>query len=100
MSNVGTEYKINIGMKPMGEIHLSDCNFSATFYVNSSKQLEIDKDSMIKVDDDNYIARVDSTKTGAGDLKAKVTVHLPDADFDDGFRTEVVTIPTGITIDR
>lgn len=100
MSSIGTEYKIKIGMQPMGEIHLADCEFFAVFYVNSAKSQRVEKADMIKVDDDNYIALVDSTLTGAGELKARVTVDLPDADFDDGARTEVVVVNTGITIEK
>lgn len=100
MSSIGTEYKINIKMDAVGDIHLSACDFFAIFYVNSTKMQQIQKEDMVEVDDDNYIALVDSTLTGAGALKARITVEIPDADFDDGKRTEVVVINTGIVIDK
>lgn len=100
MSSIGTEYKINIGMQAIGDIHLSDCELTAIFYVNTVKTQVIQKEEMVVVDDDNYIALVDSSLTGAGELKARITVEIPDADFDDGKRTEVVVVNTGIIVEK
>lgn len=100
MANVGTEFKVNIGMQPIGETHLSGCDFNVVFYTNGLKEHTVEKAEMIKVDDDNYLALVDSKKTGSGELRARVFVYLPDADFEDGFRTEVVDLSTGIVISK
>jgi hypothetical protein len=53
---------------------------------------------MIRVDSNNYIVLVDTNEVGAGDLKCKVTAYIPDGDFPDELRTEVVNIDTGINI--
>lgn len=100
MSSLGTEYKINVGMSPMGDIHLSNCDFEAKFYTGSMLSHIIKKEDMIQVDDDNFLALVDSTLTGQGELKMRMTIHLPDADFDDGVRTEVTVVNTGIVIEK
>ena len=55
---------------------------------------------MVKADDDNYVALVDSSKLGTGTIRCRVTAHIPDADFDDGIRTEIEEVNTGITIVR
>lgn len=100
MSSIGTEYKINVRMAPMGEIHLADCDFEAKFYTGSMHNQIIKKEDMIEVDADNFLAMVDSTLTGQGELKMRITVHLPDADFDDGVRTEVKVVDTGIVVEK
>lgn len=100
MSSVGTEYKINICMQPMGEIHLEDCEFTATFYVTATKSCVVEKVDMVAVDADNYIALVDSSLTGAGALKAKIAIDLPDGDFVDATRREVVTLDTQIIVEK
>ena len=98
MSSVGTEYKVNIPMEPMGEIHLADCDVEAKFHTGTARSHIVTKTDMIRVDDDNYIALVDSNKTGPGELKVRLTIALPDADFDDGKRTEVQNVETGIVV--
>lgn len=100
MSNVGTEYKINIKMEPMGEIHLANCEFEAQFFTNPTRAHNIIKSQMIMVDNDNYLAMVDSEKTGAGELMMRIAIDLPDADFADGTRREVHVVETGIKISR
>lgn len=55
---------------------------------------------MIKADDDNYVACVDSTKLGIGKIMCRVTAYIPDADFEDGLRKEVETVETNVTITR
>ena len=55
---------------------------------------------MIYVDDDNYMACIDSSKLGVGEIKVRITAQVPDKDFDDGYRQEVVTATTGIIISK
>ena len=113
MSYIGTELKINVTAEPMGDVHLADCDFECLFYVksslpisgavirsacNSCRPVVVRKDEMIKVNDDNFIARVDSADVGIGKLMMKITAHVPDPDFDDGLRTEIDNVWTGVTI--
>ena len=53
---------------------------------------------MIRVDENNYIAVIDSTKIGRGIIKMKLTVEIPDGDIPGGLRKEVYTHDTGIRI--
>lgn len=55
---------------------------------------------MIKVDDDNYIACIDSGQLGAGLVMMRITARIPDADFPDGLRTEVETVSTEVRISK
>ena len=98
MTARGTELKINVHVEPIGGIHLSQCEFTCAFFVYTNRALEVTKAEMIKVDDDNYIALVDSDKVGTGQVKMKIEVQVPDSDFPDGYRKEVANVCTGITI--
>lgn len=98
MTGKGTELKLNVHVEPIGEVHLSDCDFSCTFFIYSNRPMVIHKSEMIKDDDDNYLALVDTEKLGTGTIKMKIEVQVPDAHFPDGFRKEVANVCTGITI--
>lgn len=100
MSVLGTELKINVNVKPIGNIHLSGCDFTCTFFVSSAKTVVKNKSDMIKVDDDNYIALINSEDLGVGTIKMTIKVLVPDPAFEDNYRTEIETVTTGITIKR
>lgn len=95
-TNTGTEIKINVHFDKICRYSMSDVDFSCQFYVQRKFVVEISKDKMIKVDDDNYVAVFDTSLIGPGEIKLRVTAYIPDDDCDDGFRTEIGTIDTGI----
>jgi hypothetical protein len=98
MSALGTELKINVHVEPIGGIRMSEYDFTCVFYVYKNKCLVINKRDMTKVDDDNYIANVDTTKIGAGCLKMRFEAEIPDSDINDGFRKEVELVDLNIPI--
>lgn len=99
---LGTEIKLNIHIDPIDDLHMSDEEFLfiVEAYCSSKNSIKIFKDEAIKVNnsDDDYIVLIDTLKLGTGTLKCKIAVTLPDADFEDGDRTEVTIIDTGINI--
>jgi hypothetical protein len=95
---IGTELKLNIHIEPIGETTMDDYNFEVEVYCSPKKPIIIPKENTIRVDSDNYVVLVDTNIVGAGDLKCKVTAQVPDGDFPDQLRTEVVCIDTGINI--
>lgn len=97
--HLGTQIKLNIHIDPISSLTMDDYEFEAEFFCGSTR-LKALKNEMIKVDSDNYIALVDTSKLGAGKLRCKVTARIPDTDFSDGLRTEVVDLDTGIEIYR
>lgn len=87
---IGTELKINVHIEPIGDLHMSDYDFSVRFYTKSgSPTISITKNEMVKVDDDNYIAFVDTSGMTAGVVQMVVKALIDDADSADGYRTEV-----------
>lgn len=96
--SLGTELKLVVCAELGNGLHLSDVDFTARFYSSFGKSITIDKKDMKKLDDDNYIAVVDSKKVGTGEYWMKLTAQIPDMDCEDGYRTEVVTVPTGVKL--
>lgn len=101
MSALGTELKINVHVEPMDGLTMDGYDFYCEFYVYSNKVVKIEKSRMKRVDESNYLALITSAmgkSIGRGDIKLRFTAHIPDGDFDDGFRTEVSEVCTGVTI--
>jgi hypothetical protein len=103
---LGTELKLKVGIEPMGDLHMSQYDFEIEAYCTDKSVVKASKkeDALTNLvaidgDDDNYIALIDTSKIGVGKLKCRVVAYIPDTDFtDDGVRTEVVVMDTGITI--
>lgn len=95
---IGTELKLNIHIEPIGDTTMDDYNFEVEVYCSPKRPIIIPKANAIRIDSDNYVVLVDTNVVGAGDLKCKVTAQVPDGDFPDLIRTEVVCIDTGINI--
>jgi hypothetical protein len=97
---LGTELKLNINIEPIGAVTMEDYDFEVEVYCSAKKVIVIPKSEAIKVDSNNYIVLVDTNVVGAGELKCKITAHIPDGDFADRGRTEVVVCTTNITITK
>ncbi len=93
----GSEFKLNISMDVIDEQHMEDVEFFCTFKAGG-KGVNVQKSSMIKVDADNYLAPLDSTNLGKGVLTIKYETDIPDEAFADGYRHEIIDIPTKIKI--
>lgn len=100
----GTEVKINISIEPIDGMTMDDYDFECMFYpfINNveykRKQVTLTKDKMIRIDENNYIAVVDTLLLGAGEIMVQITRKVPDMDCEDGLRTEIGAKTTGIVI--
>lgn len=103
---VGTELKININIAPIDGLRMSSYDFEIDFYIKPSCSITLVKkgatlsEGLHKVDEDNYIACIDSTSLGTGKLKAMITAYIPDSDFYDGHRTEKIKLDTNVIIEK
>ena len=91
---VGTEIKFAITLDLPAPLTMEKVDFTATFYCLRDR-LEIKKEEMIRQDDGSYIAIVDTSKIGAGEVKCDIEAQLPDSQCADGFRTERIRLTTG-----
>lgn len=100
----GTEVKLNINIKPIGGLSMSQYNWAIEAYCNPNNKVTITSEDALRgvnaymVDDDNYVIKVSTEKIGVGVIKCKITAELPDENFSDNYRTEVNVISTGIEI--
>lgn len=100
MSALGSEHKFNIHLNSIDGLHMSEYDFECAFYVYTNRKVVIPKSKMRKVDDDNYIAvinTIDAMRIGRGKINAEITAYIPDGDFDDGLRTEKLILCTNVT---
>ena len=97
---LGTEIKLNVHIKPIDGVTMDDYSFVANIYCSPSKMIAINKDEAIRIDESNYVCRIDTSNIGIGRLKCKIVAQISDGDFDDGIRTEISVIDTGIDIVR
>ena len=81
---IGTQLKLNINIEAINGIHMSNLEFSCKFYV----------------DIDNAITILDTTDIGIGRVRARVTAQIPDTDFSNKLRTEIIDIDTGIVVNK
>jgi hypothetical protein len=95
---LGTELKLNVNIEPIGDVTMDNYEFEIEVYCSPKKSIVIKKGDAIRIDESNYVILIDSEVVGAGDLKCKITAHIPDGDFEDNIRTEVIGIDTGINI--
>jgi hypothetical protein len=95
---IGSEIKLNINIEPIDSITMEEYDFNVEIYCDAKRSVVIPKSKAIRIDENNYIVRVNTTQIGAGYIKCKITAYIPDEDFDDGLRTEVSIVSTGIEI--
>lgn len=94
----GAEIKLAVGLNPIDEYSMDDYDFECEFYCYSNRRVRFAKKEMKRKDKDIYVAVVDTKDVGSGSLKCRITANIPDADCEDGMRTEVLVLDTGIQI--
>jgi hypothetical protein len=99
----GTDLKINVHIETVSGLTMDRYNFECLFYTSSLiKSIRVKKENMVRIDSQNYIAVVDSSKIGYGRLNMKITAYIPDQSiyYRDGIRKEVKLIENITTIDK
>ena len=99
---IGTEIKLNVNIAPSNGVVMDDYDFEMEVFSNtlfsSAKKVVIKKSEATRVDESNYMICIDTSIVGVGELTCRIVAHIPDGDFADGLRTEVVVVNTGIKI--
>ena len=96
----GTILKIAVTADIGNGLHLADVDFECVFYRDgfTTKSQAVAKKDMIRMDDDTYIAMVNTKLVGLGNYFCRLTVLVPDNDVEGGIRPEVVSFPTYIRV--
>ena len=101
MSALVSEFKVNVHADPIDGYSMKDYDFECHFHVYSNRVVVVKKKDMRMVDKDNYIAILDAEKVktlGRGAVTMTFVGYVPDADFPDGYRTEVAEVCDKITV--
>lgn len=94
----GTVLKLSV-VAELGEYSMDEVEFYCDFFTKYSRNVvHVTKAQMIREDENEYIANVDTNITGTGLLYMKFGAMLPDTDIEGDLRREVVTIPTDIKV--
>lgn len=97
---VGSQIKILIAATLPDNLTLFDVDFDVVVYNDDMKdqQKKYKKTECILTDDYDYVVLVDSDELGVGTYMVKLTVYIPDTDFPDGRRKEVIRINPNVKV--
>ncbi len=86
---LGSEFKMGIHLCPIRQdgaetLHLEDLDFDCVFSADPNKKVILGKEQLVEIDEDNYVAMLDSTKLGEGVVRCMLRMEIPDAHFPGG----------------
>lgn len=89
---LGSDVKIVFTAELPDDLTLKDVAFSVTAYNTDAtdKKVQEDKSACIEMNKDVYVMLFNSEELGVGAVMLKIVCDIPDEDFPDGFRKEVV----------
>lgn len=96
-ANLGTIYKFNVHVDGL-PTSMDDIEFSCTFYCSPIKKITIQKKDMIRLDENNYVAIVDSSLIGKGIIHNEIELLINDNDIPSGIRKEIYTEKTDVRV--
>lgn len=98
---LGSDVKIAFSADLPDDLLMKDIDFTVKVYNNTEKDkaLMFTKTECIMIGDgEEYVALVDSETLGIGRYLLKLTVQIPDTDYQTGYRKEVVNINPHIVV--
>lgn len=101
MSNIlyeGSIIPFNISLTKFGPISMAQYDFTIYAFCSPQKIVEIPKGEALCVNDDNYMFWVDTSKTGSGNLRFTIKALIPDTDYPDKVRPEIVELDSGYKV--
>lgn len=85
-----SEEEVNISLYPLDGYSMDEYDFTCEIFCSSMRKQVLRKNDLRRVDENNYVAIVDTAKIGVGKVKIRVSARVPNDNFDDGYR-DVVT---------
>lgn len=97
---IGSQIKILIEAVLPDSLTLLEVDFDVVVYNDDKKdqQKKYKKTECILTDESDYVVLVDSDELGVGTYMVKLTVYIPDTDFPDGRRKEVIRINPNVKV--
>ncbi len=97
-TNTGTQLKFALGLQCAG-LDMDEYDFTARFFTYSDSYVDVRKSDMVR-DGSAYVAVVDTSFLGEGEVRVTVTARIPDEDVSGGTRREIATTGTGVVLRR
>lgn len=98
----GTEIKLNLHIDSIGELHMTDYDWTCNIYTSPESSITMGKNNCLNNDTligkDDYLIPIDTGQLDPGTIKIKVTAYIPDKDFEDDLRTEIQVVNTNIRV--
>lgn len=96
----GSDVKIEFTADLPDNLLLKDIDFEcAVINADTNKLIKYEKDQCIMSGSgEYYVVLVNTTDTGVGTLMLTLTVHIPDTDYQVGYRKEIVDINPNIRV--
>ena len=85
-----SEVEVNIHLYPIDGYTMDEYDFTCEIFCSSMRKQILHKSDLRRVDENNYVAIVDTSKIGVGKVKIRVSARVPNDNFDDGYR-DIVT---------
>ena len=98
---LGSDVKIAFTVDLPDDLKLADIDFSGKVLntMQKDKEVAFEKTDCIPIEDGkSYVVLVDTEELGVGSYLLKVTVQIPDTDYQSGYRKEVVNINPHISV--
>ena len=98
---LGSDVKIVFTVDLPDDLKLADIEFSGKVLntMQKDKEVAFEKADCIPIEDGkSYVVLVDTEELGVGSYLLKVTVQIPDTDYQSGYRKEVVNINPHISV--
>lgn len=97
---IGSQIKILIAATLPDNLTLFDVDFDVVVYNDDKKdqQKKYKKTECVLTDESDYVVLVNSDEFGVGTYMVKLTVYIPDTDFPDGRRKEVIRINPNVKV--
>ena len=97
---IGSQIKILIAASLPDNLTLFNVDFDVVVYNDDKKdkKKEYAKNDCILTDDMDYVVLIDSDELGVGTYMVKLAVYIPDTDFPDGKRKEVIRINPNVKV--
>lgn len=97
---LGSDLKIAFNAELPDDLTLQDVPFTIIAYneMDERRRMEIEKADCLLTDEGEYVAMVDTDTLGVGLVMLRLTARVPDTDYADGYRREVVKINPYIRI--
>lgn len=96
----GSGQKWAINLNPIDGVTMDDYDFEVDIYcaplLAKTKMITVPKNQTRRINENSYVVRLFTTELGTGDLWLRVRAYLPDPDFNDGIRPEVLYFDTGL----